>query len=76
VTLNEAKYLMWGTYGKNAIEDNHFFGTPIPRLKWKCLGDLDDDHLKRIFSSQRQISEEYRDAITMILRDRHEAEAA
>ncbi len=76
MTLEKAKYLVWGTYGKDAMENNYFFGTPLPRVKWKCLDDLDDDHLKRLFFNQGLLSTEYRDAITMILRDRHKAETA
>ncbi len=70
MTLEEAKNLMWGTFGEGAIEDFEIEGTPLPPVQQVPLGDLADDHLKRIFCNQKHISDEYREAIRMILKER------
>ena len=69
MTLESAKNLEWGTYGLGAVEDNAINGTPLPPMQMKRLGDLDDDHLKRILIGLPQ-SEEYVAAIRMILKAR------
>lgn len=71
MTLDEANDLLWGTYGKDAMENHYLFGKPLPPMRLKRLGDCGDDHLKSILFGQSQITDEYRDAIKMILRDRH-----
>jgi len=59
MTLEEAKTLLWGTFGEEALEYSE-----------KRLGDLDDMYLKNIFCNQKHISDEYRKAIRLILKDR------
>jgi hypothetical protein len=71
VTLEEAKALRWGTFGKGVVEECEISGTPLPvKPHIKPLGELDDEHLKNIFCHQKHISDEYREAIRMILKER------
>jgi len=71
MTLEQAKALRWGTFGKGVMEDCMTKGTPLPeRHTIKLLGELDDEHLKNIFCHQQQIGDEYREAIRMILKER------
>lgn len=70
MTLEEAQALEWGTYGKGVMEKHAAEGTPLPPVTFKTLGELESDHLRAIFYSQRQITEEYREAIRLILAER------
>lgn len=70
MTLEEAKNLMWGTFGEGAIEDYAIDGKPLPPMQKKRLGDMDDMHLKNIYCNQKHISDYYRKAIRLVLKDR------
>lgn len=71
MTLEEAKALRWGTFGKGVVEECQIAGTPLPgEPHIALLGELDDEHLKNIFCYQKQITDEYREAIRMILKER------
>ena len=59
MTLEEAMKLRWDSLGK--------FPSLVQQVP---LGDLADDHLKKIFCNQKHISDKYREAIRMILKDR------
>lgn len=76
MTLEEAEDMLWGTYGKDAVENHYLFGRPLPPMRIKRLGDCGDEHLRAILFGQDQISDEHRAAITMILRERHRKELA
>ena len=60
MTLEEAKKLKWGTYGKSGKEP----------LRWTTLGRCTSEHLKAILETQFQITDQYRQAIKMILERR------
>lgn len=62
LTLEEAKKLKWGTYGKSGTDP----------LKWINLGDAETDHLEAIFETQPQISILYRKALLLILKERYQ----
>ena len=69
MTLEEAKSIMWGSYGKGIVEafrPGDFISEPT----WRKLGDLETDHLKAILRTQRQIEDKCKTAIEMILSSR------
>ena len=65
MTLNEAKLLTWGTYGKSGKE-------PLKQVR---LGGCSTAHLNAILRTQRlQVrNPEYAEAIKMILESRNES---
>ncbi len=72
----DAEALEWGTYGQEAAESHAIHGTPLPPLQHKTLGELEDDHLKRILmgGAGGSVDDEYTAAIILILKAR-EADA-
>ena len=68
----KAESLEWGTYGLDAAENHAIHGTPLPELQQKTLGELDDDHLKRILmgGAGASVDDEYKAAIILILKAR------
>jgi len=72
MTREKAEDLHWGTYGLEAIENNAIHGTPLPAIQQKRLGELEDDHLKRILTGGggTSVDDEYRAAIILILKAR------
>ena len=57
-----ANKLVWGTYGRPARQP----------VQYKCLYELDSEHLENILSTQRQIPVIYSKAIMLLLRERAE----
>jgi hypothetical protein len=71
-SIEEALELLWGTYGKGGLAEHAAFGTPLPEMLVKRLGDLDTDHLEKILETQEQLEDHYREAINLILKTRAE----
>lgn len=70
MTLDEAKDLKWGTYGKHPSGDIWLLG--IEPMRIVTLGECDTEHLCNILITQTQIPLEYREACRMIVNDRLE----
>ena len=71
-SIKEALELLWGTYGDGGMAEHVAFGTPLPEILMKRLGDLETDHLEKILETQKQIEPHYREAINLILKSRAE----
>jgi hypothetical protein len=74
MTLEEAKALRWDTYGKGGLAEHVTYGTPLPELVEKTLGNLETEHLESILATQKQITVQYVDAIMRILESREDAD--
>lgn len=46
--VEHAKQIQWGTFGRGALEELELFGTPLPPMRIKTLGECDTDHLHAI----------------------------
>jgi hypothetical protein len=68
----EEKELLWGTYGKGAMEAYMFEDKPLPPMKLIKLGDCNTEHLEAILKNQNLDvrSPKYYTAIKNILEDR------
>ncbi len=71
--LEEAEALGWGTYGEGGLANHVTFGTALPELENRRLGDLETEHLVSILETQKQITVQYVEAITLILESRDDA---
>ena len=46
--LQASEDLVWGTYGKGAMEAHAEQGVPLPEVRWVRLRDCSTNHLKAI----------------------------
>ncbi len=72
--LEEAEALGWGTYGKGGLAEHVTFGTELREVEKKRLGDLETEHLEAILATQKQITVQYVEAITLILESREDSD--
>jgi hypothetical protein len=48
--VEDAKAVVWGTYGPGAVEAYEAHGTPLPPISLRPLGVLETDHLEAILA--------------------------